>query len=294
VIYFFLLTLRKATTMTTADVERFLGALSTTTVGETSFYIYKDTNNEGKTSLVEKSFADGMMSLKTYIGAAPKSDSVVVLADEKGRSVIYVNDDNTLQDYRYSEIDGEWDWDAGDIGRLKVATHPDSKLTAIYKGGRRLLYFQSPSGDLTEIQYLNSSWSTPVVLPGAKPSPGTGLSAIATPDGVRIFYHHPSNSIHQAAFEGGSWKDNPLPNTSNASPNSRILTIGFGDQYIVYFQASDNTLQSLRHLNNEQDTLTALGTMGPEGFKPHSAKQFADMIFQAGSWPDFNTTCLVM
>lgn len=116
-----------------------------------------------------------------------------------------MGDDDIIKNYQYSERYG--DWDSGDVGGLRAAAHPQSKLAAASRDGQHVLYFQSPSGALEEIQYSDNTWrsSPPLSAANLEPVFGTGLSALITADGVRVFYHHKDSSIHQVVLEGGSW-----------------------------------------------------------------------------------------
>lgn len=81
--------------------------------------------------------------------------------------------------------------------------------------------------------------------------------------------------------------DYPVANTSDALANTRLLAVGFGAKYFLYFELEDKVLMSIQ--NGER---VECGVITPRGLKPPSGKESGDVIFGPGSWPDFN--CLIM
>lgn len=204
------------------------------------------------------------------------------------RVVVCLNAGNYLQNFVYDQDEGEWV--AGQLAILKAESHPESKLTASYGGGKRYVFFQNPSAEIQEILANEDGiWKPSRTFSTSKPALGASLAAVILKDGVHVFYSHTDKSIHQVSLQGGKstgksrlrndfWirevhrvnivLDSLVPYTDDGSSKSNIVVApkdsSFGLEYL-------NAKNECYVLADGKSTKT--GEITADGFQPVKGEQ---------------------
>lgn len=120
------------------------------------------------------------------------------------RIVVALNAVDVLQDYEYSEDDGEWT--PGKLADLNLKAYHATKLAIATNGEVFHVYFQNTAGVLEEVVFDSAGkWNSRGNLSVAKPIMAASISAVAADGVVHVWYAHQDKSIHQAVYENSNW-----------------------------------------------------------------------------------------